>query len=65
MKLDAPFNRPKKLSTDKAKIGSVIFHAVLDKENRDEKYDYLMLLQATSLIEITHIDNALKYFQHV
>ena len=28
MKLDAPFTRPKKLSTDQAKIGSVIFHAV-------------------------------------
>ncbi len=64
MKLDAPFDRPKKLSTDKAKIGSVIFHAVKwIKKNRNEKYDYLMLLQATSPYRnYLHIDNALKYF---
>jgi len=67
MKLDAPFTRPKKLSTDQAKIGSVIFHALKWlKKNRSEKFDYLMLLQATSPHRNNnHIDNALKYFFNI
>ena len=64
MSIDAPFVRPKVLSSGKAKIGSVIFHALKwIKKQRNEKYDYLMLLQATSPYRNhKHIDNAIKYY---
>ena len=36
------------------------------KKNRSEKFDYLMLLQATSPHRNNnHIDNALKYFFNI
>ncbi len=64
LKLDAPFTRPKKLSTGKAKIGSVVFHALnWMKKERGKKFDYIMLLQATSPYRTNkHIDNAIKYY---
>jgi CMP-N-acetylneuraminic acid synthetase len=64
LKIDAPFVRPKKLSTEKAKINSVIFHAIdWLKKNRSEKFEYLILLQATSPYRThNHIDSAIKYF---
>lgn len=64
MKIDAPFIRPKKLSSDKAKIGAVIFHTLKwIKKNRNHNYKYLMLLQATSPNRNQHhIDNALNYY---
>ena len=62
--VDAPFVRPKNLSTSNADIKSVIYHTTnWLKKNRSRKYDYLMLLQATSPFRTNkHIDNSIKHF---
>ena len=58
------FLRPKKLSSSKAKIKSVIFHMLKWlKDNKKLDYEYLILLQATSpLRNHIHIDKAIKYY---
>ena len=62
--VDAPFVRPKNLSTSNADIKSVIYHTTnWLKKNRSRKYDYLMLLQATSPFRTNkHIDDSIKHF---
>ena len=63
-KIFVPFLRPKKLSSSKAKIKSVIFHMLKWlKDNKKLDYEYLILLQATSpLRNHIHIDKAIKYY---
>ncbi len=63
-KVDCPFLRPKKISTDTAKAKDVIFHAIdfLRKKN-DYKPDAVIYLQPTSpLREAKDIDNCCKIF---
>jgi len=55
---EAPFLRPKELSTDTVDINPVILHAL---ENCDDDYDYLALLQATSpLRTVQDIDQCIE-----
>ena len=57
----APFLRPKKFATDKAKSIDVILHALDFLRNKGQHYDYLMLLEPTSpLRETRDIDRALE-----
>ena len=62
--IDAPFIRPKKLSNSQADIKSVILHTTeWLKKHRSRKYDYLMLLQATSPFRTNkHIDESIKHY---
>ena len=64
LKIDVPFTRPKKISTAKTEVNYVISHALnWLKKNRGKKYDYLMLLQATSPHRNHfHIDSSIKYY---
>ena len=58
---EAPFIRPKELSTDSASSVDVILHAINWLEKRDRFYDLVVLLEPTSpLRESKDIDRCLK-----
>lgn len=60
---ETPFIRPAELATDTASSVDVIKHA-LQFINKDQKFDYFIVLQPTSPLRTTeHIDRAIeKYF---
>ena len=61
--VSAPFIRPPNLARDNSPVKDVIFHAVdwLRKENK--KFDFLLLLQATSPLRTNkHIDCSIRYY---
>ena len=45
---EVPFIRPKRLATSSARMIDVLLHALTFLENKNEHYDLIMLLQATS-----------------
>lgn len=64
---DVPFIRPPELATDSASVQQVIMHALSwVKNNTDQLFDYIILLQPTSPLRTTeHIDQAIQYyFEH-
>ena len=61
---EAPFIRPKELSTDSASSVDVILHAINWLEKRDRFYDLVVLLEPTSpLRESKDIDRCLEIMQ--
>ena len=62
---DVPFIRPSNLATDFATSSSVVMHALEYFKDRDEEYDYLVMLEPTSpLTKAKDIDSALKELDH-
>ena len=59
---DVPFLRPQKYAQDKSTSMEVVQHALSWlQENKNEKYDYLMILQPTSPLRISEdIDACIK-----
>ncbi len=58
---EVPFLRPSELSSDTAKSIDVIKHAINFFENKDEFFDYIMILQPTSPLRTSgDIDEAIK-----
>ena len=58
---EAPFLRPKKISTDTSPTFDAVMHAISFYENKNMNFDYIVLLEPTSpLREDTDIDNMLK-----
>ena len=64
MKIFCPFVRPSRLSSDNSKVIDVIKHSIKWlKKNRVFKYQYLLLLQASSPFRTSkHIDKAIKFY---
>ena len=61
--VNAPFKRPKGLSSDNAQIKDVIYHSLKWLKKNKLKFDFLILLQATSPLRTAkHIDNSIKYY---
>lgn len=59
-----PFDRPESLATDTAKTAPVVTHAIDWHESRDETFDVVCLLQATSpLRRPEDIDDALAVLE--
>ena len=61
-KVEIPFLRPSELATDTSKTIDCVIHAVnWLKENKNEQYDYIVLLQNTTpLRKSFHIDEAIE-----
>jgi len=61
--VNAPFTRPKVLASDKSSIKDVIYHSLKWLKKNKLKFDFLILLQATSPLRTSkHIDNSIKYY---
>lgn len=61
--LHIPFKRPAELATDTAGTYEVLLHALSHYESKGEKFDALVLLQATSPFRTgNHIKEALKLY---
>jgi len=61
--VNAPFKRPKALSLDNSAIKDVIYHSLKWLKKNKLKFDFLILLQATSPLRTAkHIDNSIKYY---
>ncbi len=61
--IHSPFVRPSKLSKDKTSIYEVIKHSYNWLNKRNNKFDIIVLLQASSpLRKAKHIDKAIKFF---
>ena len=59
--LDVPFLRPKKISEDNSKSVDLIFHAVNFFNNKNQFFDYVVLLEPTSpFTTAKDIDNAIE-----
>ena len=61
-KVDVPFIRPKKYSTDKASSSSALKHAVLFMEKKNNiKYDFIIEIMATNPLKNTYdIDSVIQ-----
>jgi len=61
---DVPFVRPSNLSNDKAISTDVALHSINYFENREEYFDYVILLQPTSpLRTVYNIDSSIELLQ--
>lgn len=59
---DIPFLRPVELSTDKASSIDVVTHTVIFLEDKNDVYDFVVLLQPTSpMRDSQHIDEAISF----
>lgn len=58
---NAPFLRPKKLATDRARLIDVVLHSLRWLKDNCETYDLLMVLQPTSPLRLSRdIDKAIR-----
>lgn len=56
-----PFLRPKRLAEDESKTIDAMIHIIEQLSNKEEIYDYLVLLQPTQpLRQVFHIDEAIE-----
>lgn len=63
--IEIPFIRPKELSSDTATSIEVLLHAIKFYENKNQIFDYVLLLQPTSpLREKKDIDNAIMRLEN-